>query len=119
MFFQFSLREMDVKCYEHVIVPFHQYNYTIFNIIGDRARLSGMHITGTSSQDDSETQLYQDTSTIKACFTYPESGTSVCSDVITLPVGITERVRYVNISVLNWLMLCEVQVFAGMYVLMM
>jgi len=77
-----------------------------------------MRITGTSSQNESETQLYQDTTTIKDCSTYPEYGTSVCSDVITLPIDITERVRYVKISVLNWLMLCEVQVFAGMYALM-
>jgi len=42
------------------------------------------------------------------------NGTSVCDDVILIPVNSGTDVQFVNISVYNsYLTLCEVQVFAG------
>ena len=41
------------------------------------------------------------------------NGTSVCDDVIRIPVNSGTEVQLVQISVNNFLTLCEVQVFAG------
>jgi len=84
----------------------------------ERTRLSGMIIKGSNSARDQETQLYQDplhAPVITDCNGYyPESGTSVCSDVIDISVNNDLHVRHIIISTANYLNLCEVEVYAGM-----
>jgi len=63
------------------------------------------------------TQLYQDTSpkTTLCDGYYSVSGTSVCGDVIELPINSKQLVQTVNISTASYLTLCEVEIFAGMH----
>jgi len=80
----------------------------------ERARLTGMWIIGTTVTNGSETLLYQDTSNVRNCSGhYVPSGLSVCSDIMTIPISGHHLVRFVAIYTANFLMLCEVQVFAG------
>jgi len=81
----------------------------------ERTRLSRIIINGSNSARDQETQLYQDPPPlIMGCNGYyPASGTSVCSDVIHIPVSNDLLVRHINISTANYLTLCVVEVFAG------
>jgi len=57
-------------------------------------------------------QMYKDTSSITRCI-YVESGTNICSDVIAIELAGQDLVRYFKISTTDYLMLCEVEVFAG------
>jgi len=86
----------------------------MYRIVAERARLSGMIITGIGA-DNLETQLYQDTSSITKCGNndYIDVGTSVCSDIITISISSDRLLRYIQISTTDYLNLCEVQVFAG------
>ena len=60
-------------------------------------------------------QLYKDTLSKTSCSNtdYKDSGTDVCSDVITIELAGKDLVRYFKISTTDYLMLCEVEVFAG------
>ena len=71
-----------------------------------------MTIRGLTEVDNDGVQLYHDT---KGCVT-GGVGPSVCDDVIKIPILKHQPVRYVKILTSNYLMLCEVQVFAGMLV---
>jgi len=86
----------------------------MYCIVAQRARLSGMMITGIEA-DNTETLLYQDTSNIRRCGVndYIFVGTSVCSDIITISITSDRLLRYIQISTTNYLHLCEVEVFAG------
>ena len=57
--------------------------------------------------------IYEDRSRKHTCYSpYPPEGTDVCSDVIRIPLNETS-VRTLNISIGDFLTLCEVQVFGG------
>jgi len=74
-----------------------------------------MVIEGTDSKGI-VTQLYKDTSPLNTPCTapYPWSGTSICRNVIALPINSEQLVQNVTVSTASYLNLCEVEVFAGM-----
>jgi len=79
-----------------------------------RARLSGMLITGSSSEAGSEVVLFHDTSNIENCSgKYTDTNKIVCLDTIDITVSNNELLQYVKISTTDYLMLCEVEVYAG------
>ena len=79
-----------------------------------RARLSGMVITGSTSTDGSGTELHRDQSNVADCTgKYTDPAYPVCLDIITIPISSKQSWRYVKISTTDYLMLCEVEVFAG------
>jgi len=57
--------------------------------------------------------LHQDASPDQGCDEFPDAGTSVCSDVITIPINTDQPVRNITIANLWWMSFCEVEVFAG------
>jgi len=81
---------------------------------GERARLSGMVITGSISADGNGTELHRDESNVIDCSgKYTNQSYPACLDIIMIPVFSDQSWRYVKISTTNYLMLCEVEVFAG------
>jgi len=60
-----------------------------------------------------EIPLYQDASPDQDCDEYPDAGTSVCSDVITIPINTDQPVRNIIIANLEKIFFCELEVFAG------
>jgi len=73
-----------------------------------------MVISGSSSQAGSEEVLFRDTSNIDGCkenYTNPDY--IVCLDIININVSNNQLLQYVKISTTNYLMLCEVEVYAG------
>jgi len=58
-------------------------------------------------------RLYQDASPDQSCKEYPDVGTSVCSDVITIPINTDQPVRNITIAHRAVILFCEVEVFAG------
>ena len=79
-----------------------------------RARLSGMKITGSTSTE--ERVLHQDTSNVDDCDgKYTDPAYPVCQDVIQIPITSSLSWRSVKISTKDYLMLCEVEVFAGRF----
>ena len=73
-----------------------------------------MLITSTSIMGGSQlAKLYKDSSSLTDCTVYKTSGTDVCSDIITIELPGNYLVRYMKISTDDYLMLCEVEVFAG------
>ena len=92
------------------------YLYYLSNTIytAERARLSGMVINGSTSTDGSGTELYRDQSNVKNCTgKYTNTAYPVCLNIITIPISSDQSWRYVKISTTDYLMLCEVEVFAG------
>jgi len=61
--------------------------------------------------------LYQDTSTISTCVQRGDvnPGTSVCEDIVTIPIENVKRLRYVYLSTKSCLKVYNVGVFAGTY----
>jgi len=57
--------------------------------------------------------LYQDASPDQQCKEYPDAGTSVCSDVITIPINSDQPVRNITIAHRLQVYFCEIEVFAG------
>jgi len=57
--------------------------------------------------------LHKDASPDQSCYEYPDAGTSICSDVITIPINNDQPVRNITIANLWWMAFCEVEVFAG------
>jgi len=81
---------------------------------GERARLSGMVISGSISTDGNGTELYRDLSNVADCTgKYTNVAYPVCLDMIRIPISNDQSWRYVKISTTDYLMLCEVEVFAG------
>ena len=71
-----------------------------------------MYIHGFTQTND-VVFVIQDSSGL-SCSSAQLNGTSVCDDVILIPVNSGTEVQFVQISVNNnFLTLCEVQVFAG------
>jgi len=81
----------------------------------DRARLSGMQIGGYTSPGGSYVSLYKDDGRKTTCGTndYGDTGTSICGDILLIPITNTGVFSILRISTANYLTLCEVQVFAG------
>ena len=73
-----------------------------------------MVINGSTSTDGSETELYRDKSNVENCTgKYTNPAYTVCQDIIAIPISSDQSWRYVKISTTDYLMLCEVEVFAG------
>jgi len=105
-----------------VIAKREKQNYTIFinkflsNTIhaAERARLSGMVITGSTSSDGKGTELHRDQSNVSDCTRkYTNQAYPVCQDIIAIPISSDQSWQHVKISTIDYLMLCEVEVFAG------
>jgi len=80
----------------------------------ERARLSGLVITGSTSAGESGTELHRDQSNVTDCTgKYTNIAYPVCLDIIWIPKSNDQLWRYVKISITDYLMLCEVEVFAG------
>jgi len=62
--------------------------------------------------------LHQDALTKTKCIRYESQGSDICGDVIDIPVNNTSPFQYVKITTPNYLTLCEVEVFAGMTILL-
>jgi len=85
------------------------------NILDDRARLSGMEITGAAFSGPSGI-LYKDPTNITACNgVYGYSGQSPCDDVIEIPINTSYYAQFLTITTASFLTLCEVQIFAGWF----
>ena len=73
-----------------------------------------MSIVGYIIETGSSEILYQDAGTTNSCMnSYPNVGTSICADVILILINSTQPFRLVKISTSDYLMLCEVEIFAG------
>jgi len=62
--------------------------------------------------------LYQDTSNISMCVQrgHNDSGSSVCEDIVTIPIENVKRSRYIYLSTKSCLKVYHVEVFAGIHV---
>ena len=73
-----------------------------------------MVIVGYISEIGSPEILYQDAGTTRSCENkYPNVSSSICANFIQIPINDTQQFQLVEISTPNYLMLCEVEVFAG------
>jgi len=72
-----------------------------------------MTITGRETLSSVDVFLYKDDGDATTCSDAKSFGTSVCDDVILIPVNSGTEVQYLTIAVNNILTLCEVQIFAG------
>ena len=82
-----------------------------------RAKLSGMLIIGAPSLAKYFT-IYTDISNTSSCDSYGTSGSSVCDDVILIPITSTTQIPLLAIQfpqTANEIILCEVQVFGGKF----
>jgi len=75
-----------------------------------------MAVYGLSMRDP--VLLHHDASTKKTCISYASQGSEICGDVIDIPVDNTSPFQYVKITTPDYLTLCEVEVFAGMPILL-
>ena len=84
-------------------------------LTGARGRLRGMTIQGITPSNTVGFDITNYDSNGPSCTSDNAqlNGTSVCDDVILIPVNSGTEVQFVQISVNNFLTLCEVQVFAG------
>ena len=83
------------------------------SVTESRARLKGMTITGRKALGSVDVFFYKDIGNATTCSDANTFGTSVCDDVILIPVNSGTEVQYLTIVVNNILTLCEVQIFAG------
>ena len=72
-----------------------------------------MAITGREALGSLDVPLYKDDGDATTCSDAKSFGTSVCDDVILIPVNSATELQYLTIAVNNFLTICEVQVFAG------
>jgi len=72
-----------------------------------------MTISGREALCSVEVSLYKDDGDATKCSDAKSFGSSVCDDVVLIPINSATEVQYLNIAVNNFLSLCEVQVFAG------
>jgi len=80
----------------------------------DRKHLRGMVINGSVDIGGDVIILYKDnTARSHRCSEYREYGDHVCDDVILVPVKSQQRVRYLTVSAKEFVIVCEVQIFAG------
>ena len=75
-----------------------------------------MQIGGYTSPGGFFVSLYQDDESKTTCESkdYNDTGTSICGDILLIPITSTGVFSILRISTANYLTLCEVQVFAGM-----
>jgi len=68
-----------------------------------------------NGKDGPQQRLYDDTGSTTSCGqnNYNDTGTSICGDVLLIPVTSQYLLYKVGIATNNYLNLCEVQVFAG------
>jgi len=85
----------------------------VLSVTDERARLKGMTISGREALGSVEVSLYRDDGDATTCSDAKSFGSSVCDDVVLIPVNSGTEVQYLTIAVNNFLMLCEVQIFAG------
>ena len=107
----------------HLYIYYYIYIYIIFLnkylLIENRARLRGMSIEGISHNGMAGFAITNYDSGGPPCSNDNArlNGTSVCDDVILIPVNSGTEVQFVQISKRsnyeNFLTLCEVQVFAA------
>jgi len=74
--------------------------------------MHGFTIRGSAGNGGMGILLYQDASPYQVCDEYPDAGTSVCSDVITIPINSDQPVRNITIAHRE-IYFCEIEVFAG------
>ena len=79
----------------------------------DRIYLRGMVINGSVDIGGDVIILYKDNTSLGYCSEYREYGDHVCDDVILVPVKSQQRVRYLTVSAKEYVIVCEVQIFAG------
>jgi len=83
----------------------------------DPPYLREMTILGAETAEDGTMPilLYQDSSTISTCVQrgHLNTGTSVCEDIVTIPIEYVKRSRYVYLSTKSCLQNYNVEVFAG------
>jgi len=83
----------------------------------DPPYLRDMTILGAETAEDQTLPilLYQDTSNISTCVQrgHVKPGTSVCEDILTIPIENVSRSRYVYLSTKSCLKVYNVEVFAG------
>jgi len=73
-----------------------------------------MVINGSFSEADGEEVLFRDTSTIDDCSgKYTNTDYIICLDIINITVSNNQSLQFVKISTTDYLMLCEVEVYAG------
>jgi len=78
-----------------------------------RERLRGMTITGREALSSVDVSLYKDDGDVTTCSDARSFGSSVCDDVLLIPINSATEMQYLTIAVNNILTLCEVQIFAG------
>jgi len=73
-----------------------------------------MVITGSNIIPDNGTELHRDKSNVSDCTgIYTNPAHPVCLDIIRIAISSDQSWRYVKIATTDYLMLCEVEVFAG------
>jgi len=72
-----------------------------------------MKITGKESSSGAKVLLYQDLTDITTCTSFGTEGTHPCDDILLIPINNTQRFQLLEISVEDYLSLCEVLVYAG------
>jgi len=75
--------------------------------------MAGFTIRGSAGNGGMGILLYQDASPHRPCKEYPDAGTSVCSNVIPIPINSDQPVRNINIAHRTMILFCEIEVFAG------
>jgi len=86
-----------------------------FLLLAYRISLKGMLIFGYVDHTNSKKTLYQDPGNVTACgpSDFGHEGTSICDDVLVIPIDSTKLYRIVRIATPDQLILCEVEVFGG------
>ena len=87
--------------------------FVCLSVTDHRARLRGMTISGTEALGSVDVSLYKDDGDATTCSDAKSFGSSVCDDVVLIPVNSVTEMQYLTIAVNNILTLCEVQIFAG------
>jgi len=74
-----------------------------------------MFIFGYVDHTNIKETLYQDPGNVTTCgrSNYVGEGTSICDDVLVIPIDSTYLYHIVGIATPDYLNLCEVQVFGG------
>jgi len=70
-------------------------------------------VFGYTGEPRTYQELYRDDGNATYCSYYWKEGTSICDDVLAIPVNGNTTYQTVGIETPNFLTLCEVEVFGG------
>ena len=90
--------------------------FSTFDIrLAERVRLNGLGISGIISPSLTRVELYRDVGTTTSCgpHNFGVVGTSICGDVLLIHIISTQQFQFVHLSTPSYLVLCEVEIFAG------